>query len=76
MRTEAGAYAHTGRQLRHKVEQGAGRLEEKLHRLESLYDVVHEEVEDTALNVAATLRSARDGGNIFNRVRHIFSSRR
>jgi hypothetical protein len=39
--------------------------------LKSLYDVVHEEVEDTALDVAAVLRSARRGNGVLGRIRRL-----
>jgi uncharacterized protein YoxC len=69
VRHEAGAFAHAGRRLRRKVMRGADRVEQKLHNLETLYDVVHDEVEDTALNVAAALRSVRSGNGVLSRVR-------
>lgn len=71
VRHEAGAFAHAGRRLRRKVMRGADRIETKLHNLETLYDVVHDEVEDTALDVAATLRSVRSGNGMLGRVRRI-----
>jgi hypothetical protein len=49
--------------------RGADRVEEKLIELETLYDLVHDEVEDTALDVAATLRSVRRGNGMIGRVR-------
>jgi hypothetical protein len=36
-----------------------------------LYDVVHTEVESTALDVAAALRSVRRGNGMLGRVRRI-----
>jgi hypothetical protein len=73
VRHEAGAFAHAGRRLRRKVMRGADRIEAKLHNLETLYDVVHDEVEDTALDVAATLRSVRNGNGVLSRVRRILT---
>lgn len=71
VRHEAGAFAQTGRRLRRKVVRGVDRIEGRLADLESLYDVVHEEVEDTALDVAAALRSARRGNGMLGRVRRL-----
>jgi hypothetical protein len=71
VRHEAGAFAQTSRRVRRKVISGADRIETRLHDLEALYDVVHAEVEDTALDVAATLRSARRGGGMLGRVRRL-----
>jgi hypothetical protein len=71
VRNEAGAFAQTSRRLRRKVVRGADRLEEKLEDLETLYDLVHGEVEDAALDVAATLRSVRRGNGVLGRVRRL-----
>jgi hypothetical protein len=71
VRHEAGAFAQTGRQLRRKVMKGTDRLELKLQDLETLYDVVHGEVEDTALDVAAALRSVRRGNGMLGQVRRM-----
>ena len=71
VRHEAGAYAQTGRRMRRKMVRGVDRLESKLADLETLYDLVHGEVEDTALDVAAALRSARAGKGVLGRVRRL-----
>ena len=46
---------------------GSSQLEE----LGTLYDVVHDEVEGTALDVAAALRSVRRGNGMLGRVRRL-----
>ena len=71
VRHEAGAFAETSRRVRRKVVRGIDRVEERLADLETLYDVVHDEVEDTALDVAAALRSARQGNGMIGRVRRL-----
>ena len=77
VRQEAGSYAQVGRRLRRQVLRGADRIQARLQDLESLYDVVHEEVEDTALDVAAALRTSREGNGMLGRVRRmIVPSRR
>jgi methyl-accepting chemotaxis protein len=76
VRQEAGAFAHAGRRLRRQVVKGADRIQSKLEDLETLYDVVHEEVEDTALDVAAVLRSVRQGNGVLGRIRRLLVSRR
>ena len=63
--------AETSRRVRRKVVRGIDRVEERLADLETLYDVVHDEVEDTALDVAAALRSARQGNGMIGRVRRL-----
>lgn len=76
LRHEAGAYAQTGRRLRRKMVRGVDRMEGKLADLETLYDLVHSEVEDTALDVAAALRSVRSGNGMIGRVRRLLVPRR
>jgi hypothetical protein len=76
VRNEAGAYAQTGRRLRRKVVRGVDRIEGRLADLESLYNVVHDEVEDTALDVAAALRSVRRGNGMLGRVRRLLVASR
>jgi uncharacterized protein YoxC len=71
VRNEVGAFAQTSRRLRRKVIKGVDRIEGKLSDLETLYDLVHDEVEDTALDVAAALRSARRGNGMLGRVRRL-----
>ncbi len=71
IRNEAGAYAHTGRRLRRKMVRGVDRMEGKLTELETLYDLLHDEVEDTALDFAAALRRVRRGNGVLGRVRRM-----
>ena len=70
-RQEAGAFATTGRRLRRRVVRGADRIQHKLEDLETLYDVVHAEVEESALTLATTLRTFRQGGGMIGRVRRL-----
>jgi hypothetical protein len=71
VRHEAGALAQTSRRVRRKLVRGVDRVEDKLSDLETLYDLVHGEVEDAALDVAATLRSVRRGNGVISRVRRM-----
>jgi predicted PurR-regulated permease PerM len=71
VRSEAGAFAHTSRRLRRQLVAGADRIQTRLADLETLYDVVHEEVEETALDVAAALRSVRKGSGVLARIRRL-----
>ncbi|HEX7335896.1 MAG TPA: hypothetical protein VF252_01710 [Gemmatimonadales bacterium] len=71
VRHEAGAFAQTARRLRRKTVRGVDRIEAKLQDLETLYDVVHDEIEGTALDLAAALRSMRRGNGMLGRVRRI-----
>jgi uncharacterized protein YoxC len=76
VRNEAGAFAHTSRRLRRQVVRGAERIQTRLTDLETLYDVVHEEVEETALDVAAALRTVRTGSGVLGRIRRLLVPRR
>jgi uncharacterized protein YoxC len=69
VRQEAGAFAQTARRLRRKSVRAVDRIEVKLEELETLYDVVHDEVEGAALDAAAALRSVRRGNGMLGRVR-------
>ena len=76
LRHEAGAFSETARRVRRKVTRGVDRLEGKLSDLETLYDLVHAEVEDTALDVTAALRSVRRGNGVLGRVRRLLVPQR
>ena len=76
VRHEAGALAQTSRRVRRKLVRGIDRVEDKLSDLETLYDLVHGEVEDAALDVAATLRSVRRGSGVIGRVRRMLVANR
>lgn len=71
VRHEAGAFAQTARRLRRKTVRAVDRIEAKVQDLETLYDVVHDEIEGTALDLAAALRSLRRGNGMLGRVRRI-----
>lgn len=71
VRHEAGAFAQTARRLRRKTVRAVDRIEAKLEDLETLYDVVHDEIEGTALDLAAGLRSLRRGNGMLGRVRRM-----
>jgi len=71
VRHETGAFAQTGRRLRRKTVRAVDRIEAKLQDLETLYDVIHDEIEGSALDLAAALRSLRRGNGMLGRVRRI-----
>lgn len=71
VRHETGAFAQTARRVRRKTVRAIDRIEAKLQDLETLYDVVHDEVEGTTLDFAAALRSLRRGNGMLGRVRRI-----
>jgi hypothetical protein len=71
VKDEASALMATSRQLRGQVEAGAERLRDRLANLEALYDVVEEEVEETALDLTAALRTVRTGAGWFAPLRRL-----
>jgi len=71
VRHETGAFAQTARRLRRKTVRAVDRIEAKLEDLETLYDVIHDEVEGSALDLAAALRSLRRGNGMLGKVRRI-----
>jgi uncharacterized protein YoxC len=71
VRHETGAFAQTARRLRRKTVRAVDRIELKLQELETLYDVVHDEFEGAALDVATALRSLRRGNGMLGRVRRL-----
>lgn len=71
VKVEAEAVVRTSRGVRRAVVRGVKRTQSKLLDLEDLYDVVHAEVEDTALDVAATLRSVRRGSGVIGRLKRL-----
>jgi hypothetical protein len=71
LRQEVGAFTQTSRRIRRKLVRGVDNVEAKLADLETLYELVHEEVEDTALDVAAALRTSRQGDGMLGRVRRL-----
>lgn len=76
VKTEVVAVVETSRRLRGRVEAGADRIQERLADLEALYDVVEEEVEETALDLATFLRRVRSGGSWLSRLRRLLPRRR
>ena len=69
VRDEVRAYLATSRAVRADFTRGVHRVKRRLADLDALYEVVHEEVEDTALDVAATMRSVRSGAGMISRIR-------
>ena len=62
-------YLATSRALRRDLTRGVYQVKSRLADLDALYEVVHEEVEDTALDVAARVRSVRNGVGMVSRIR-------
>lgn len=69
IRAEVQEYLAVSRGVRTDLAKGVRQVKRRLADLDALYEVVHEEVEDTALDVASTLRSVRDGTGVVSRIR-------
>jgi uncharacterized protein YoxC len=67
--TEAEELARASKQLRHAVG-------ERLANLDAIYEVLEGEIEDTALDVATTLRTFRTGHGWYARIRRLMGARR
>jgi len=72
IRDEVRHYLATSRAVRKDLDRGMRRVKTRLADLDALYEVVHEEVEDTALDVAARVRSVRRGAGMVGRLRRLF----
>ena len=59
LRFEADAAIATARRIRGRVESATRRAEERLGDLDALYEVVYDEVADTALGLATAFRTTR-----------------
>ena len=76
IRTEAESLVGTSRELRGRIVKAADAAEARLADLDALFEVVHEEVETTALDVAATLRNVRRGLSVLEWGRRALKRRR
>jgi uncharacterized protein YoxC len=63
------------RRVRIDVEAGINRTRQRLADFEAMIDVVQEEVEDTALDVAAAIHTARSGMGIVGQLRRLVRPR-
>lgn len=59
VQVEGDAYLATSRRFRKRLDGGIDRVSERMADLDALYEVVQEEVEETAMGFASALRTAR-----------------
>jgi uncharacterized protein YoxC len=69
IREEVDEYLVVSRGVRKDLQVGLRKFKGKLQDLDALYEVLHEEVDDTALDVAAGLRTVRNGAGMVGRIR-------
>lgn len=72
VRGEVDQLVATSGELRQKVSGAAGALDERVRDLEAVLDVLQEEVEETALDVAAALRATRRGASLLRGLKRAF----
>ncbi|MGD2136488.1 MAG: hypothetical protein PVF27_10020 [Gemmatimonadales bacterium] len=75
VRSEVGAVLDTSHDVRDRLNGLVGRVEERLEDLDALVDVLHYEVEETALDVAAALRTTRRGASVLRTMKRAFLKR-
>ncbi len=72
LRGEVEQVVATSRELRERVGDAAGSLNERAQDLEAVLDILQDEVEETALDVAAALRATRRGTSVMRAVKRVF----
>jgi len=76
IREEVQALSGTSRDVRERIQRTAASLEERFVEFDTLLDILHDEVEDTVLDVAALLRTTRRGTGLLRGLRRAFGRRR
>ena len=71
IRGETEALVGVSRDIRTRIVQAADAAETRLKELDALLDVVQDEVEDTALDVTATLHDLRTGARLWQWARKL-----
>jgi methyl-accepting chemotaxis protein len=71
LREEVRSVVASSQRIRHDVDRGFRRAKRRLEDLDALAEVVQDEIEDTALDVTATLRGVRRGAGMVNRLRRL-----
>lgn len=74
--TEVEGLTDTSRDVRKKVARAVESAEERLLELEDLLDILQDEVEETVLSVAGTLRASRRGASVFGAVKRAILGRK
>ena len=73
---EADALVGTSRDVRHRIVRAADAAEERLTDFDALAEVVQSELEDTALDAAATLRDVRRGLSVWRWSRKLLKGKK
>jgi methyl-accepting chemotaxis protein len=73
---EADALVGTSRDIRERIVGAADAAEHRLSDLNALVEVVQEEMEDTVLDAAATLRNVRRGMSLWQWGRNVLKGKK
>lgn len=76
IKDEADALAGTSRDIRLRIVRAADAAEHRLSELDALVEVVQEEMEETALDVGATLRNVRRGLSLWQWGRKVLKGKK
>jgi methylthioribose-1-phosphate isomerase len=76
IRTEADALVGASRDVRQRIVRAADAAEERLTALDSLAEVMQEELEATAIDAAATMRDVRRGLSVWRFGRKLFKRKK
>jgi len=75
VKSEADGFVDSVRDVRTGVNALVGRVEERLQDLDALIDVLQYEVEETALDIAAAMRTTRRGTTVLRAMKRAFLGR-
>ncbi|HLZ44535.1 MAG TPA: hypothetical protein VKQ05_02560 [Gemmatimonadales bacterium] len=76
IKIEADALVGASRDVRHRILRAADAAEERLTSLDTLAEVVQQELEDTAIDAAATMRDVRRGLSVWRWSRKLLKSKK
>jgi methyl-accepting chemotaxis protein len=75
VRREVDEVVDASKRIRTQVGDAANRVADRVRDLEVVLDILQEEVEDTALDVAAALRATRRGAGVFRSLKRAILGR-
>ncbi|HEX5632454.1 MAG TPA: hypothetical protein VFX50_04470 [Gemmatimonadales bacterium] len=75
LKEQAHLFAHTGKKIRRRVDDVSLTVHQRIGELDALYEVVAEELEDTAIDVATSVRAFR-GNPVMRVARSLLGGRR
>jgi hypothetical protein len=76
IKIEADALVGTSRDVRHRIVRAVDAAEDRLTELDTLAEVMQEEIQETALDAAATMRDVRRGLSVWRWSRKLLKSKK